>query len=741
VVNFGTPTRKGRRISIGGSFFTLATDEEGEPLSIQVYTPEVESQPFRTIGTQQRQDNRKVNKNVFGWSKGIGWHRQRRDTGVGVNGLRDADCDTSSDVAITLSHLRQSVANPDAQNTHSSSASDTVLQCSWESFAGEIVGIFQDLGAGVRDIRSRFFQATSDTWTLGVDVVTAGANTDQQAALDLVVHKGALYLLFGAEDNSVGSQDNEYVVTSQASPTGAWSGLSNAPGAGADFLDRAGEELLDDPPNNGYPLALLLDAPTSTRHDLLAALTEQASANGGSTDQTRIYHTADKGASSWTNTANVPGKPRGKAVWRDPFTVGFPLVPVFSTTENVFIIDAANTNAKPLLPESVLTGDDNDGFMAVGMDGALYVATAVGDIQRISVTSGGAMTIENIGPATQVVDPHTGTKGDGLVSSRRGPVTWMLSSTKFLYVAFQGSTLAHICKYSYLNGSWHSVYLHSDSDKIYRMALSTRDDGKLRLHIAIDDGADIDLFQFESPDDSLAVVSGSFETSGFVEFAEDDMSDPHANSIVLTGRVDADDLDSVSTIEAGGGNTTDIEHEYGLNGAAWTNVSNLGFYASDDKVLLFGKTDQNTPSAAEAGTPIGISAKTARHRLVFERDGTATNSPKLKEFQVETHNLTQDLKGFVIPVDIYATALEQQVDPEVIDDRIDTIIEATTLIALLFGEETDGSDTTYYVKAEPTSPREMMGVLPNAPGIGTTTERTKNMGIVRLRLEEMQGDT
>ncbi len=67
-----------------------------------MYPIDSESQSIRTIGLQQRQNNRKVNKLVRDWSDGLGYSRLRRDTDRGINGLRDADAETRFSAMLTL---------------------------------------------------------------------------------------------------------------------------------------------------------------------------------------------------------------------------------------------------------------------------------------------------------------------------------------------------------------------------------------------------------------------------------------------------------------------------------------------------------------------------------------------------------------------------------------------------------------------------------------------------------------
>ena len=102
------PDQLRKRVTLNSQKFVLADE-------IKVYPVESESQAIRTIGLQQRQNNRKINKLVRDWSDGLGYSRLRRDTNVGINGLRDADAEPRFNSALTLA------LNPQTE-THAATA-------------------------------------------------------------------------------------------------------------------------------------------------------------------------------------------------------------------------------------------------------------------------------------------------------------------------------------------------------------------------------------------------------------------------------------------------------------------------------------------------------------------------------------------------------------------------------------------------------------------------------------------
>jgi hypothetical protein len=477
--------------------------------------------------------------------------------------------------------------------------------------------------------------------------------------------------------------------------------------------------------------------------NIIVAIYEDPDSSGGSVPQVRIGYSPDSGA-NWTFHANLviacTDTPNISLISaRDIFSTFGATVPALVTSDNIYLLDIANDGYQAMLPEGILGGSAHEALaVSHASDASIYISKASGDILRIMVPSPGVIDLRNVGPHSR----SKGVESDGLVSSRQGHANFMWGGDpRWLFVAYGGHASGKngsIFCFDYVTGAWHSFYKDgTENREMIRIIGSDEDDGVSRLHMATDQAAASIMQQFEEPYVSAGTgVTQQFRSTGYVEWAEDDLGDPHADSAVLSVRLDADDLDDVATIEGGSGTSTDVEIEYGVNGAAWDNVSTLGFFASDDATLLLGKTNQTTPGASEAGTPVGVSAKTFRMRAELKRDGTATNTPKIKEIQTEHVNKSEDLNGFIVKVDVGATALDQQINPEVVLDRIDTIKKTVTSIPLEFGQETDGTNTTYYVEHVRRGQFDSEGVLPQGVSYGAVTERTVNIGTVTMYLEE-----
>jgi hypothetical protein len=471
---------------------------------------------------------------------------------------------------------------------------------------------------------------------------------------------------------------------------------------------------------------------------VVVALFEDPVSDGGVASRAHVGYSTDQGT-TWTFNSDLripcTSTPNLKfVVYRDAFEAYTPPALCLATSENTYILDLANNTYAALLPRNILTGTSGEALAAtVASDGNLYLSKEFGDIIQVSVPTTGTVIIKNIGPQTKA---H-GEDGDGLVSARQGHANFIYGEDPtWLFVAYGGHAAnknASILCMDYEHLAWHSFYKDSTANQdCYALVISSEGDGTDRLHAVTEGASASTCFMFEHPRVSnVTGVSQQFKASGYIEWSEDDLGDPHADSAAFTGRVDCDGLNSAATVEAGNGsNTVHIEHEYGVNGAAYTNVSNFGFYTSDDLVLFFGKTNQNIPSQDEGGTPVGVSAKTLRNRLVFYRDGTNTNTPQLKEFQIEARNKLLVLQGWEITVNLAKTLdMNEAADTEAVITNLETVRDSVPLVAFEIGES-----GTRYVEMVTSS----LKVNLVEPGGGDGLQLGQRAGTVTFRVEEVQ---
>jgi hypothetical protein len=687
---------------------------EGAGITMEVVP--VLSEPFRLHGTQSRQDNTKVNRYIYdNWAEmGLGWNLARRESGRGVSGFEDADAETAFPSVITLPFLNQ-------PETHSAGGGDEHLRA-YAHAGGELFALFNltNTDGALGAVGCFKYGGTSDDWTTGnTNLTNIAPHADDSArAFDLVTHQSLLFAGFGFDDASAGTE--RYYLRS--SPDGVT------------FTDRMG---------SGFPTADLITTARLSRENfadrlmsildfgntLLIAVHEDPDSDDGTIQQIKIYHSTNAaGSATWTNTANVgTNNPHCLLrLWQDPFTSGFPSIPVLVTSEGVYKINIAGTSADLIYP---LTGVAEDGLAAdraLG-NGNFYVSTGDGDVIELSIRGVGAVGFRNIGPATQ---------NDGLVTARQGHANFIYGShPRWLFVAYGGhasSKNASILRYDLFRDAWHSFFRDDTANEdIHVLVGSAEDDGTPRLHAAIENATGDTLIMFEEPFVSpLSGATQSFKANGFITWAEDDLGDPHLDAAVLQAFADVGNLSaSAASTE------TFIELEYGLNGTTATTVSNIGNFVSGDKRLFFGKTNQNITGQAEAGTPIGVSAKKVQVNLHLNRGSTATTSPFLKEFELQARNKVATLKRFRVPIDIAETAkrLGGTNTTETVINRLITIMDAVTLVAFVTGEDGSNDLITYYVELVPPFDAQLRFTGPLARG----ENKTQRSGFVSLVLEEV----
>jgi hypothetical protein len=413
--------------------------------------------------------------------------------------------------------------------------------------------------------------------------------------------------------------------------------------------------------------------------NLIVALYEDPDATGGLTQQVRIGYSTDSGA-TWTFNAGLiipcSDTPNVKLLhYNDLYTAGTPQVPVLVLSDNAYALDIATNTFQDLLPRGMLTGTANEALAAeVAADGALYISKSGGDNLRITFPSQGQRVISNVGPQTK--GQH---HSDGMVSARQGHTNFIYGADPtWLFIAYGGHAAnknASILAMEYSTGSWHSFYKDSSANQdLTRIIISTEDDGTPRLHAATEGAAASTLFMFEEPlVSAITGVTQSFKTTGYVEWAEDDLADPYTEAAVMRALID-----DGGTLGAATTNNY-VELKYGTNGAAWETTT-LGNFLSSAKFLNFDTTNNR-----------GIAAKTISVRLnLFQDDGDTTTTPQIREFEIQARNRVQVLRGWELGIDLNASAefqsTEEPGNPQDVLANLATVQGSTTLVGMTLGE-------------------------------------------------------
>ncbi len=458
-------------------------------------------------------------------------------------------------------------------------------------------------------------------------------------------------------------------------------------------------------------------------NNLIAAIYEDPASTGGSVSQVRILNSTDSGA-NWTaiDTVPVSDTPNIRLDhFKDPFVAGNVTVPVLFTSDNVYKIDIGNTLASPMLSNGSLSGSAGDALgAALASDGNLYLGTQNGDIIQVVTSPEVGIRQINVGPATRAA----GVMSDGLVANLQGHANFILGThPTWLFVAYGGhaaSTDASILAMEYTTQRWYPVHVDDTANQdMYMLTLSVEDDGVERLHFVTEGASAATLEMQENVNFSpVTGIAQKFVATGFIEFAEEDFGDPHNLSAVLQALADAIDLSSSTSGEY-------IQLQWGADGAAYT-ANDGGDFLSTDKDLVLGANG------------IGESAKTFRVRLDFFRDGGDTSqTPKLRDFELQARNKVDTIWRFEIPIDIAATARNEDIQPEVVINRINTIKDSAVLLRFIFGE--DGSEVaqTFNVEMSPDTVLSLEFVAPESIDQGADIDPTERAGTGTLVLEEV----
>jgi len=164
-------------------------------------------------------------------------------------------------------------------------------------------------------------------------------------------------------------------------------------------------------------------------------------------------------------------------------------------------------------------------------------------------------------------------------------------------------------------------------------------------------------------------VTFSYETPGDLQLPEFGGNAPEEDGSFLQVQASADDLVDGAEV---------IDFEYGVNGATPTTA---------------GPTMNATNHRQALGSSLGVSARTLRSNLEFNRGVTTGNTPKLREFVLLYRKKPAFLNGYELDIDLRATANPGRSYAQVVAD-LETVIDSQTLVE--FKEY--GRDTTKYVE-------------------------------------------
>lgn len=163
-------------------------------------------------------------------------------------------------------------------------------------------------------------------------------------------------------------------------------------------------------------------------------------------------------------------------------------------------------------------------------------------------------------------------------------------------------------------------------------------------------------------------VYQQFQTTSTMQFAEDDMGDPHNDACVHQVRMEAENLSATTAGEY-------IDYKFGVDGGAW-DTTDLGDFLSGDLDLVHGSGD-------------GVAAKTLRNELVLHRDaGETTDTPLIKDFEVMATKTQQLLRQMTVDIDLTETAVhipETGTSPEAVLLTLEAALTSTPKFTFKIG--------------------------------------------------------
>ena len=511
------------------------------------------------------------------------------------------------------------------------------------AFKGDIWAIWEDDSS--RDIVARDFTGSSTTWGGGGNVDVGGS--DVKVGLDLLAHKTHLISLHAEED------DHEIMRSTDGA---SWSAASTQLTAALLTNNVTANENID--------AGLLADI----GGEVIAAVWHESAG-------TITFFSSSNAGDDWTDESIDIGSgngPQGLAVMvgtdnEDKLLLG--------TREGLYEIDTAPSTWTFRMIYPMPPHNSNCKRMTVH-NGALWFAQGVDNDSPAPI-----YRMEVMGSERRFEAGLGLNVGDGVPSDLLGPVRWMKSVNDFLFITIGGGAASRHARVLCHNGEgWHSIWKDSSADRESQwLDFSADDDGTPRLHWGIRTGSATMVAAYinhatTNPQSGVSIVRTE---SGIIDLPYTDGGFPTTNGTWVKTAVNASSLSADTDGEY-------IAISFGVNSSSRTGTS-LGSIVNGTTALNFGSSGEG-----KEGFNIGL-------RITLNRDSsTTTDTPGLRELQIDFVKPTDYREGFRFVIDIDATAANNQTTVEQIISALKTARDLATLPAFSYG-----ATGTLYVRLMP----------------------------------------
>jgi hypothetical protein len=668
-------------VSLNGvGFQAVPVERDGEALLVQRESIDQYGVVFRTGGAQRQEDISTYTAFIFpNFMQGLGRDRIDSDSAQKVNEyrrFRDSTCETRFGRDVRLPILEENMTQSGLEVVRDS-----------ELFRGNLVTMWEDDTSN--QVVARTNTSSNTAWANGGNIGHAGTI---KVGLALKSQKDQLLALI--------ANANDHLVY-RASDVGAatWAAASVQP-AGNLLKDSVGvHEDID---------AGLLEV---IGGEAVAILWHEA--NGTIT----FFSSTDAG-DNWDDEAiDLPGGDatnggvKGVAVMTGPDNEDKLYV---GTESGLFEVDTAPSTWTFRLIFPMATNIDNCRRMKVMQDGALWFAQGVSDdtppiVYRMFV-SNAERRIERV--------PNDFSLGDGLPEEAMGPIRWMEAAQGMVYVSAGGGKVGRNARVWCHNGDgWHSMRRHGTEDQKIEW-ITAGGEATPFFHYAIRTGAAASDSKFLAQPfvNPASGASIKREAQGFIDLPYIDAGMPLISKGFLQVGINAEDL---SPTNSGEFINVDFGEDDGSGGLNARTNTDLGDYLSGTSIRKFGSS-------------AGLSSRNLGLRINLHQDATTnTNTPKLKDVEIDVLPHVKVLQRFSLRIDIRATALLEDKTSESVITELETARDLVTLPIFRYGNITATNVLVKRLRWIETlyNPGGSVDTAPN-----TLTQRT---GFADLVLEEV----